>query len=470
MLQQLAGFAALFMTTALLSLGQGAVTSVAIQKGALFGFSDTFLGLVVSVGYAGFFVGKYLMLYLLRRVSYIRAFAVCAAAMGAVALAMPVLALPVAWLVLRFLHGLFFSAATVTCEGWINSKVGRESRSGVLGAYMTVNYVAYGLSQCALLIEQPAVAFSASAACLMLSLIPVCLTRIAEPQYASASEGGGKTLSLMDVYRIAPVAFVGQFGMGITTGAGWLFVRYAESLPLSEGGIALMAALFFSSGFVLQVPVGWLSDRARDRRDVISVAAGLSALTALVLFFGGFLPFYALAALLLVFGSVSPTLFALNIAYGQDFTQREKSAEYSGGIFQAYSAGALIGPVAAGALMDLFSPAWLFLVSAIVLAMMTAAAATSRLMPKIRPAKTEQHIIQTPVQLSAPEDEVYSVADVGPQLPESEDESEGEGESGGDNNDNNDGDGDNDKGGGDKGDKDDNGDNDKGGNDDKGGG
>lgn len=415
--QQIAGFAALFMTTAFLSLGQGAVTSATVQKGALFGFSETFLGLVISVGYAGFFVGNYLMRYLLRRVSYIRAFAVCAAMMGVVALAMPVFALPGLWLALRFLHGLFFSAATVTCEGWINSKVGRDNRSKVLGAYMTVNYLAYGMSQYALLIEQPAVAFSASAACLMLSLIPVCLTRFAEPQYASAEASGGKTLSLTDVYRIAPVAFVGQFGMGITNGAGWLFVRYAESLPLSEGGVALMAALFFSSGFLLQVPVGWLSDRARDRRDVISAAAGISAVVCIILFFGDLLPFYLLAALLLVFGSVSPTLFALNIAYGQDFTQREKTLEYSGGLFQAYSAGALIGPVAAGVLMDWFSPAWLFLIMGVVLLLMTASAATSRLMPKIRPAKTEQHRIQTPVQLSGG-GEVYSVADIGPQLPD----------------------------------------------------
>ncbi|MGI9337914.1 MAG: MFS transporter [Gammaproteobacteria bacterium] len=438
MLQQLAGFAALFMTTALLSLGQGAVTSLTIQKGALFGFSDTFLGLVISVGYAGFFVGIYLMRYLLRRVSYIRAFAVCAAALGVFALAMPVFAVPGGWLVLRFLYGLFFSAATVTCEGWVNSKVGRGERSRVLGMYMTVNYLAYGMSQYALLIEQPSVAFSASAACLMLSLIPVCLTRFAEPQYASASAGGGKPLSLMDVYRIAPVAFVGQFGMGITTSAGWLFVRYVESLPLSEGGVALMAALFFSSGFVLQVPVGWLSDRARDRRDVISAAAGISAIVSFILFFGNYLPFYLLATLLLVFGSVSPTLFALNIAYGQDFAPREKAAEYSGGLFQSYSAGALIGPVAAGALMELFSPAWLFLMMAVVLIIMTASAATARLMPKIRPAKTEQHRIQTPMQLSG-EGEVYSVADIGPQLPddaENAEEESGAENDGGENDDN----------------------------------
>ena len=437
MLQQLAGFTALFLTTALLSLGQGAVTSLTIQKGALFGFSETFLGLVISVGYAGFFVGNYLMRYLLRRVSYIRAFAVCAAALGVLALAMPVFAVPGAWLALRFLHGLFFSAATITCEGWVNSKVGRDNRSSTLGAYMTVNYIAYGISQYALLIEQPEVAFSVSAACLMLSLIPVCLTRFAEPQYASAQDGG-KSLSLTDVYRIAPVAFVGQFGMGITTGAGWLFVRYAESLSLSEGGVALMAALFFSSGFVLQVPVGWLSDRARDRRDVISIAAGISAVAAIVLFWGDLLPFFWLAVLLLIFASVCPTLFALNIAYGQDFTPREKSSEYSGGLFQAYSAGALIGPVATGVLMDAFSPAWLFLLSGVILAMMTAAAATARLMPKMRPVKTEQHRIQTPMQLPGGEREVYSVADVGPQLPDSE---EGDDESGGedDNNNKNDG-------------------------------
>ena len=432
--QQVAGFVALFLTTSLLSIGQGAVTSVTLQKGAVFGFSETFLGLVISFGYVGFVVGNYLMRYLLWRVSYIRAFAVCASAIGVIALMMPVMTEQASWLGLRFLHGLFFSAATITCEGWVNSKAGKENRSRILGAYMTVNYLCYGLSQYALLIETPAFAFSASAACMILSLIPVCLTRFAEPQYVSARDTGGKSLSIVDVYRIAPVAFIGQFVVGVANGVGWLFVRYAESLPLSEGGVALMAALFFSSGFLLQVPVGWLSDRARDRRDIISITSALSAASAFVLFWGDLLPFFVLAAVSLVFGSVMATVFALNVAYGQDFVQREKAPEYSGGLFQAYAAGAIIGPVVAGQLMDLFSPAWMFLVAGLVMAFLTACAATTRIMPKIRPVKTdaEPYAVPTPSPMptSTKEGEVYSTADIGPQPPEPEDEND-DGDGGG---------------------------------------
>ncbi len=429
---QLAGFAALFFTASLLSLGQGAVTSLIIQKGAAYGFSEIFLGAVISVGYAGFIAGNYLMRYLLRRVAYIRAFAVCAAAVAVFALALPVLPEKAAWLALRFLHGLFFSSATIICEGWVSSKTARENRSRVLGMYMTVSYISYGLSQYALLIESPAFAFSAAAACMMLSLVPVCLTRFPEPQQPDAG-GGGVSLSLVDVYRIAPVAFVGQFGVGILTSGGWLFVRYAESLELDAEGVALMSGLFFSSGFVLQVPMGWLSDRAGDRRDVISGVAGLSAVFAFALFWGDLLPFFAIAAMTLVFGALFNTLFALNVAYGQDFVQREKAPEYSGRLFQSYAVGALLGPVVIGWLMEVFSPAWLFLVCGAVLCAMTAAAATTRLMPKLRPAKSEQHQLQTPL-LPAEQREVYNAADIGPPEPETEDGDDDNGDSSGDGN------------------------------------
>ena len=140
---------------------------------------------------------------------------------------------------------------------------------------------------------------------------------------------------------------IGQVLVGVVVSSGWLFVRFAQKSGFDTADTAFLAALFFSSGFILQFPIGWLSDRSSDRRNIIIVVSIISAILAVFILLGAYLPFGILATLIFLFGSISATLFALNIAYGQDFVEQEKSAEYGGRLFIGYAAGALLGPLIA---------------------------------------------------------------------------------------------------------------------------
>ena len=348
--------------------------------------------------------------------SYIRTYAVCAAMISIVTLMLPIFPSQWGWLILRFFHGVFFSTAVIICEGWLNSKIDKENRSRMFGSYMTVNYICYGISQYILTVgaQTPYLAYSLSAICLIMSLLPMCLTRFPEPQLPAVSKDGGG-LSLRDAYRIAPITFIGQFFIGVLTSSSWLFVRYAEKSGFDSADTALLAALFFSSGFAFQVPIGWLSDRSSDRRNIIISVYGVSCLLAVLIFFGAYLPFGILAVLIFLFGATSATLFALNVAYGQDFVEKESAAEYSGRIFLAYAFGALIGPIVAGIVMDIFFPAWLFGFMAIILIVAGVFTFTDRFMPRFKPAKTERFQTLSPhlaTHTMGEEEEVYGVGDI----------------------------------------------------------
>ena len=419
MFNQLTRLAALISSFALISLGHSALSSLLLQQGARYSFSDSFLGILVSVSYVGFFAGVYMMRYLLRRVSYIRTFSVCAAVMSVWSLSLPIVPTETWWILSRLFHGLFFSTTIIICDGWLNSTVSNESRSRIYSIYMTASYIAYGLSQYILILGDTlsAAAFSVAAAFIILSLLPVCLTRVPEPQFSASTEEKN-TLSVTDTYRIAPVAYVGQFAVGLSQGAAWLFVRYAEGVSDSVIAASNLAVIFFISGFIMQFPVGWWSDRAKDRRTVMACVYGVSTVFSGLLFFGEYFPFGILAFLVFLYGAISVTAFPLNSAYGQDFAGRERSSEYSSRLFQSYAAGALLGPVIVGELMETLSLAWLFGFCFFVFSGITAFVLTNRFMPRFRPAKTEPfQVLSSHLPIGSMETPEFNELAVGPDMP-----------------------------------------------------
>lgn len=416
-MKQFSGIAALTATNGLLQAGHGALGSLVVQQGGRLEFSETMLGAMISATYLGFLASNILLRRWLPRISFIRTFAVCASMMASLALLLPLFPSAAGWLALRFLHGLFLCIAVAVCDGWLNTNATSENRSKLMGAFMTVNYLSFGAGQYVLVIgeQTPAHAFMVAAFFLALCLAPMCLTRFPEPQPPA---GESDSIRWRDAYAIAPVAFLGQFGFGVFTGSSFLFISYVKGLGVSAEQQSLLAALFFGCGFLLQYPAGWLADKISDRRDMIMAAAAISAAAAGLLGLGRLLSYPVLAALIVVLGAVSSNLFALNIAYGQDFVERGKSALYSGVLLRVYASGALIGPPAAGFLMGAFSPNMLFVFSAAVFVGITVLAATGRIMPRYRPANPEQFRAMSPLTTAAVEETDYTAVDIGPDLPE----------------------------------------------------
>jgi MFS family permease len=135
---------------------------------------------------------------------------------------------------------------------------------------------------------------------------------------------------------------------------------YGSRVGLTVGEISLFVSTIYISALVLQYPIGWLSDRM-DRRLLIIWVSLLGGAGSLVAFL---IP--DSFALILVSGAIvggtSNPLYALLIAYTNDYLEKDDMAAASGGLLFINGLGAITGPLTVGLMMDTIgnNGFWLF--------------------------------------------------------------------------------------------------------------
>ncbi len=130
----------------------------------------------------------------------------------------------------------------------------------------------------------------------------------------------------------------------------------------------------------MQYPIGWISDRA-DRRSLIAAVAAVGALAA----FGGIASggqFEWLVVSAFVLGGMANPLYALLIAYTNDYLQPEDMAAASGGLIFVNGLGAIGGPIVTGWAMTRFGP-WSFWAVIALLMLATALYALYRMTQRV---------------------------------------------------------------------------------------
>jgi len=122
---------------------------------------------------------------------------------------------------------------------------------------------------------------------------------------------------------------------------------------------------------VLQYPLGLYSDKL-DRRVIILVATLGATLAALFLaIFAGGDEWMNLAGIF-VFGAFAMPLYSLCSAHANDHAGEGEHALVSAGMLFFWSIGAIIGPLFASVLLDIFGPDAMFIYTAVVMVMFMA--------------------------------------------------------------------------------------------------
>jgi MFS family permease len=123
--------------------------------------------------------------------------------------------------------------------------------------------------------------------------------------------------------------------------------------------ISIFVGAMYVGGLILQYPIGWASDRM-DRRMLIMA---LSAVAAVVMLIAAFVPlsFTALTVVALLLGGITNPVYALLIAYTNDFLPREQMAAASAGLIFLNGFGAIFGPTSTGWMMEQVGPSGFFL-------------------------------------------------------------------------------------------------------------
>jgi MFS family permease len=183
-----------------------------------------------------------------------------------------------------------------------------------------------------------------------ISFGPILLSSTSTPTAEVA-----RPMSLRKLFAGSPLGTVGIFLLGSVyatqSGMGAVF---GSQIGMAAEQIALFVAMLFAGALVLQYPIGWLSDRM-DRRKLIFGAASIgAAFCALGWLTGGGL--WALMTAAFFAGGVTTPLYALFLAYTNDYLSAEDMPAASGGLVFTFGLGAIAGPLITGWAMQELGP------------------------------------------------------------------------------------------------------------------
>lgn len=333
--------ASVVLSMALVAVGNGLMFAyIPVRLGAE-GFDPTWAGLIVTGLSAGGLAGCILTGPLVRRVGHARAFMVLSALIALSNTAVGAGTYPLLWIGARALYGFAICGLFVVAQSWLNDVIANAIR----GRVMAVFYVAYtaglgvGYYTLALIDIEGAQAPLIGIAFTALSILPVGLTRLAQPPPPQ-----GASVALGKAWRISPVGVAGMLAVGgLSMAISGFAPIHATAKGYSQADVALLLSSMPVGTLILQIPLGWISDRT-DRRYVLIVASALAAAAGMLAlgFDGGALA--ALVVIYVVWDGASESIYSLSSAHAADRAPKEDMVALSSSLLFAWSLSGFIVP------------------------------------------------------------------------------------------------------------------------------
>ncbi|MEM9785343.1 MAG: MFS transporter, partial [Pseudomonadota bacterium] len=340
MFQVLTGSWALFLGMFLLMVGNGLQGTLLGLRGDQEGFSTLALSIVMSAYFLGFLFSSRYTPKLIQRVGHVRVFAALGSMISAVLISYPVLVEPWAWAIGRVIIGFCFCGVYITAESWLNDASTNETRGKSLSIYMIVQMAGIVFAQW--IVSQGDVTgyvvFIIASVLVSLAFAPVLLSARPMPAFETT-----KPMKIKDLIAASPLACFGMFMLGGVFAAQFgMSAVYGNRVGLTVGEISFFVSAIYVAALVLQYPIGWLSDRM-DRRQLIIWVAMLGGVGSLIAFLvPGYFALIVISGAIV--GGMSNPLYALIIAYANDYLDKDDMAAASGGLLFINGLGAIAGP------------------------------------------------------------------------------------------------------------------------------
>ncbi len=256
------------------------------------------------------------------------------------------------WFPLRLIFHSAITVAFVLSEYWINAKAPNARRGFVMGVYGTVLSLGFAVGPLLVMITGPAgpLPFVVGASVLAFSAVPVLLARSRPPPLDHTP-----SLAFRGFLFAAPMATLAALIFGaVESGAIALLPVYGVRIGHMAETTMLLVAATALGNVVLQVPLGFLSDRM-DRRHLLLICAAVSFAGAATL------PLLAtnlvLAVLLLfVWGGFVAGFYTVGLTHLGSRFRGADLASANAAFVMMYSVGSVIGPAAIGTGLDLWPP------------------------------------------------------------------------------------------------------------------
>ena len=184
-----------------------------------------------------------------------------------------------------------------------------------------------------------------------LAAIPVLAAWRESPTFSS---GGEQSTGFVRFIWAVPTATAAVLVFGaVETGGFALFPVYGARIGYTEADAALLLSMIGLGNVMLQIPLGMISDRIRDRRHLL-LGCAIVGLAGTLLMPHFTFSWHIMAGLLFVWGGVVAALYTIGLAHlGSRLTGRDLASANAAFVL-CYGLGMVLGPQAIGVGMDLF--------------------------------------------------------------------------------------------------------------------
>jgi MFS family permease len=256
----------------------------------------------------------------------------------------------IAWFALRVSLHFALTVLFVLSEYWVNTSAPPAKRGLVLGIYATCLSLGFAVGpwMFSIIGSGGFTPFGIGIVIITLAAIPVMIASKDSPEFEE-----GEHVPFLPYIFAVPAATMAVFVYGaVETGGFALFPVFGTRVGLNEGDAALLLTMVGLGNVLMQIPLGLISDRIRDRRILLLICA-LIGFAGMMLLPYVITNWYLMAFLLLIWGGVVAGLYTVGLAHlGSQLQGRELASANAAFIF-CYGIGMLAGPQAAGVGMDL---------------------------------------------------------------------------------------------------------------------
>jgi MFS family permease len=340
-----------------LSVGQaGPLLSLLLEQR---GVDATLNGLNAGATFIGVIVGPLLTPRLVRRFGTRDFLLMCFGLDIALFLAMKPFDSIVDWFVLRPLGAVVGSSIFTAGEAWINQLAGDARRGRIIGLYAAALSAGFGLGP--LILSVTGVSgwppFIANAIISALAAVPLFGVR-----RAAGAFGDEAAVTPLRMFLRAPgiIATVAAFGLYEAALVNLLPIWGVRSGLDQRLTAATLSAVFFGS-IVLQIAIGWLSDRVS--RIAALRLCGAAGLAGAALLANLPVPPALLFVVLFIWGGMASGIYPVALSIAGDRFRGGELVSVNAALIIAYGVGALVGPPLGGIAMDIRNPQglyWLF--------------------------------------------------------------------------------------------------------------